>query len=61
MMLRPRTTKSIAAASPLAADTAFIEAVAAALNDRARLADLDRFPAWRDQATVTLETEWPTP
>ena len=36
----------------------FLTALAAALNDRAKLPDLDRFPEWRDQPSVPLDTPW---
>jgi hypothetical protein len=48
--LRPRL-------SPPDAD--LLETLAAALNDRARVADLDRYPAWRDGSAVPLDAAWP--
>ena len=37
----------------------FLTALVAALNDRAKLPDLDRFPEWRDQSPVPLDAPWP--
>ena len=42
-----------------AANAEFLTALVAALNDRAKLPDLDRFPAWRDQPPVPLDALWP--
>jgi tetratricopeptide (TPR) repeat protein len=42
-----------------ASDTDFLEALVAALNDCTKLADLDRFPAWRDQTLIPLDARWP--
>ena len=38
----------------------FVELLAAALNDLARVADLERFPAWRDQPLLSLAHAWPS-
>ena len=37
----------------------FLTALAAALNDRAKLPDLDRFPEWRAQPPIPLDAPWP--
>ena len=37
----------------------FLSALVAALNDRAKLPDLDRFPEWRDQPPLPLDPPWP--
>ena len=37
----------------------FLTALVAALNDRAKLPDLDRFPEWRDQPPVPLDAPSP--
>ena len=37
----------------------FLTALVAALNDRAKLPDLDRFPEGRDQPPVPLDAPWP--
>jgi hypothetical protein len=37
----------------------FSTALVAALNDRAKLPDLDRFPEWHDQSSVSLDEPWP--
>jgi len=37
----------------------FLTAMASAMNDRPKLADLDRFPAWRNQPPIPLDTPWP--
>ncbi len=37
----------------------FLTAVLAALDERKKLADLDRFPEWRNQAHIPLDTPWP--
>ena len=37
----------------------FRTALVAALNDRAKLPDLDRFPEWRDQPSIPLDAPWP--
>ena len=37
----------------------FLTALVAALNDRAKLPDLDRFPEWRDQPSIPLDAPWP--
>lgn len=36
-----------------------LTALIAALNDRAKLPDLDRFPEWRGQPPVPLDAPWP--
>jgi hypothetical protein len=40
-------------------NAAFLTALVAALNDRAKLPDLDRFPEWRDQPPTPLDMQWP--
>jgi len=40
-------------------DADFLTALAAALNDRSKVSDLDRYPAWADQPLVPLEVAWP--
>ncbi|MBI3248684.1 MAG: tetratricopeptide repeat protein [Deltaproteobacteria bacterium] len=43
----------------LASDQAeLLAALVAALNDRERVGDLDRFPMWRDHAAVPLDQPW---
>ena len=42
-----------------APNTEFLTALVAALNDRAKLPDLDRFPAWRNQPPAPLDAPWP--
>ena len=37
----------------------FLTALVAALNDRAKLPDLDRFPEWRAQPPIPLDAPWP--
>lgn len=37
----------------------FLTALLAELNDPATLPDLDRFPKWREQPGVCLDTNWP--
>ena len=37
----------------------FLTALVAALNDRAKLPGLDRFPEWRDQPPVARDAPWP--
>ena len=37
----------------------FLTALVAALNDRAKLPDLDRFPDWHDQPPLPLDAPWP--
>ena len=37
----------------------FLTALVAALNDRAKLPDLDRFPEGRDQPSGPIDTPWP--
>ena len=39
--------------------TEFLTALTAALNDRAKLPDLGRFPEWHDHAPVALDSPWP--
>ena len=36
-----------------------LTALVAAQNDRSKLPDLGRFPAWRDQPPVALDAPWP--
>jgi nephrocystin-3 len=48
--LRPRLSSS-------GAD--FIEALSAALNDRAAIVYLDRYPAWSEPVSVPLDVAWP--
>ena len=38
--------------------TEFLTALVVALNDRAKLPDLDRFPEWRNQPPVPLDAPW---
>jgi tetratricopeptide (TPR) repeat protein len=38
----------------------FLTALVAAMNDRAKLPDLDRFPEWRNQLLISLDTPWPS-
>jgi hypothetical protein len=38
----------------------FLTALASAMNDRTKLADLDRFPEWRDQPPTPLDAPWPS-
>jgi hypothetical protein len=38
----------------------FLTALVAAINDRARLPDLDRFPEWCSQPPLPLDTAWPS-
>jgi hypothetical protein len=40
-------------------NTEFMTALVAAMNDRAKLPDLERFPEWRDQLPVGIEIPWP--
>ncbi len=37
---------------------AFLTALVAALNDRAKLSTLESFPEWRDQPPLPLELPW---
>ena len=37
----------------------FLTALVAALNDRANLPDLERFPEWKNQSPVPLDAPWP--
>ena len=37
----------------------FLTALVTALNDRAKLSDLERFPEWQEQPPVALNTSWP--
>lgn len=37
----------------------FPTALVASMNDRSKLADLDRFPIWRNQSPVPLDAPWP--
>ena len=37
----------------------FLTVLVAALNDRAKVANLDRFPEWRNQLPIPLDTPWP--
>jgi len=37
----------------------FLTALVSAMNDRTNLADLDRFPEWRNQPPIPLDTPWP--
>ena len=37
----------------------FLTALVAALNDRAKLPNLDRFPEWRDQPSLPLDSPCP--
>jgi len=37
----------------------FLTALASAMNDRTKLADLNRFPEWRNQPPIPLDTPWP--
>lgn len=37
----------------------FLTALASAMNDRTKLADLDRFPEWRNQPPIPIDTRWP--
>jgi tetratricopeptide (TPR) repeat protein len=39
---------------------AFLEALAAAINDRALIGDLERFPAWASVEPMPLESSWPS-
>jgi hypothetical protein len=36
-----------------------LTALVAAMNDRAKLAELDGFPEWRNQPSIPLDTLWP--
>ena len=38
-----------------AASVLFLKAIVAAMNDRAKLPELDGFPVWRDQPPLPLE------
>ena len=37
----------------------FLTALVAAMNDRAKLSELEKFPKWRNQPPVPLDTPWP--
>jgi len=37
----------------------FLTALVSAMNDRTKLADLDRFPEWRTRPPVPLDAPWP--
>jgi tetratricopeptide (TPR) repeat protein len=37
----------------------FLTAVVAAMNDRAKLSDIERFPEWQNQSPVPLNVPWP--
>jgi len=37
----------------------FLRSLLAAVNDRSKLPDLDRFPEWRNQWAIPLDTAWP--
>lgn len=37
----------------------FLTALVSAMNDRTKLADLDRFPEWRTQPPIPLDAPWP--
>jgi len=37
----------------------FLTALVSAMNDRTKLAGLDRFPEWRNQPPIPLDTPWP--
>ena len=42
------------------ASAEFFTAIIAAMNNRTMLPDLDRFPEWRNQAPIPLDTPWPS-
>ena len=36
----------------------FLTALVAAMNDRAKLSELEKFPKWRNQPPVPLDKPW---